>query len=136
MREKRPAALTVEDSVLRELLAVLDLASDSIILRNMGDRICYWNRGAERLYGWTNQEVYGCESHELFDTIFPEPLPAIRRKLLQDGSWKGVLDHAKKDGTRVRVATRWTLYRDVTGTAAKYVEINDRSSMNCHHSKA
>ena len=115
---------SVSDSIFRELLAALDLANDSIILRTMEDHICYWNQGAERLYGWTKREVYGRESHELFDTKFPEPLSVIRQKLVEHGKWEGLLNHVRKDGTRIIVASRWTLYRDVTGTPTKYVEIN------------
>ena len=50
---------------------MLDLANDTIIIRNFDGEISYWNQGAERLYGWTIDEVLGKNSHELLATVFP-----------------------------------------------------------------
>src|SRR5258708_3706213 len=39
--------------------ALLDLATDAIHVRDLAGRITYWNRAAERLYGWTAAEPPG-----------------------------------------------------------------------------
>ena len=36
-----------------EQAALLDKANDAILVRDLQHRILYWNRAAERLYGWT-----------------------------------------------------------------------------------
>jgi signal transduction histidine kinase len=48
----------------------------------------------------------------LFKTVFPAPLDRIEAELLHTGAWEGELVHALKDGTRVTLASRWSLLRD------------------------
>src|SRR5262249_7452581 len=42
-----------------EQAALLDKAQDAILLADLDGRIYYWNKGAERLHGWTSAEVIG-----------------------------------------------------------------------------
>ena len=44
---------------LREKASLLDKAQDAILVRDMEHRITYWNKSAERLYGWTAEEAAG-----------------------------------------------------------------------------
>jgi PAS domain S-box-containing protein len=45
---------------LREQAEIINRAHDAIIIRNFADlRIVFWNKGAERLYGWTAEERVG-----------------------------------------------------------------------------
>src|ERR1700719_3864902 len=44
---------------LREQAKLLYLAQDAIMVRDMEDRVEFWNHGAEKLYGWTAAEVQG-----------------------------------------------------------------------------
>ena len=56
---------------LRKRASLLDLAHDAIIVRNEEDRITFWNRGAEMMYGWTDKEAMGHVTHDLLKTLFP-----------------------------------------------------------------
>src|SRR5262249_47824008 len=42
---------------IHEQAALLDEAHDAICVTDMQRRIMYWNRGAERLYGWSRFEA-------------------------------------------------------------------------------
>ena len=44
---------------IREQAALLDKASDAIILCDMEPRVQFWSQGAERIYGWTASEAMG-----------------------------------------------------------------------------
>src|SRR5207244_5537682 len=61
-----------------------DLTNDAIIVRDINDRITYWNNGATKIYGYRPDEALGKVSHNLLRTEFPEPLPEIYQKLLRD----------------------------------------------------
>jgi PAS domain S-box-containing protein len=98
---------------------LLDLANDAIFVRTTDDKISYWNQGAERLYGWTSEEVLGKSPGEVFRTEFTVPLP----ETLQD-RWEGELRRTRKDGSEIVVASRWTTLRDHNGKPVGWLEIN------------
>src|SRR6202008_2631089 len=103
------------EETLREQANLLNLTNDAIFVRDGNLIITYWNRGAEKLYGWTRQEAEGQISSELLQTTFPVPLEQIKAELLSNGRWEGELVRTKKDGTQVIVASRWSLQRDDNG---------------------
>jgi PAS domain S-box-containing protein len=113
------------EAVLREQAALLDLSHDTIFVRDANNVITYWNRGAEALYGWSREEALGKVSHHLMQTIFPAPLSEITAELARTARWEGELVHAKRDGTRVTVASRWSLQRDAQGRLAGILETNN-----------
>ncbi|HEX9431556.1 MAG TPA: PAS domain S-box protein [Burkholderiales bacterium] len=113
------------EEVLLEQASLLDLTRDTIFVRDMGDTITYWNRGAEELYGWAGEQAIGQTTHQLLQTSFPEPLAQIKTELLRTGRWEGELTHKKRDGTQVMVASRWALQRDERGNAVAVLETNN-----------
>jgi PAS domain S-box-containing protein len=113
------------ENELRDHARLLDLTHDTVFVRDMSDAISYWNRGAEALYGWSRDEAVGKISHQLTQTIFPAPLDEINQELLRTGRWEGELAHTKRDGTRVVVASRWSLQRDELGRPAAILETNN-----------
>jgi two-component system, LuxR family, sensor kinase FixL len=110
---------------LREQAALLDLTHDTIFVRDVNDVITYWNRGAEELYGWSRNEAVGKNSHDLNRTVFPAPLEGIKAELIRTGRWEGQLIHTRRDGTKVVVASRWSLQRDDRGRPAGTLETNN-----------
>ncbi len=105
-------------------LDLLDLASDCIMVRDLEDRIAYWNQGAERLYGWKKDQVLGQVVHSLLQTTFPRPLAEIRDAFLREGRWEGELIQTCADGRRIIVLSRWTLRRGQADRTTAYLEIN------------
>jgi PAS domain S-box-containing protein len=105
--------------------SLLDLTHDAIFARGMDDVITYWNRGAAKLYGWSSKAAVGKVSYQLLQTIFPAPLDEIKAELLRSGRWEGELIQTKRDGTRVTVASRWSLQRDRQGSPAMILAINN-----------
>jgi len=104
---------------------LLNLTHDTIFVRDISDIITYWNRGAQELYGWTAQEAIGKHSHKLLQTDFPLQIDEIRAQLLRTGRWEGELRKTKADGSRVVVASRWSLRRDERGQPAAILETNN-----------
>jgi PAS domain S-box-containing protein len=109
---------------LRWQASLLDLTHDAIFVRDLQDTVVYWNRGAEEMYGWTSEEVLGRVSHDLTQTIFPVAHEEIRATVLLTGRWDGELVHTRRDGTRIVVASRWSLQRDAAGQPAGVLVTN------------
>jgi len=101
----------------------LDAANDAIFVGGSDEGITYWNKGAERLYGWARAEVIGKSPHELLHTDFPSPFAEIAGQRKQ-GGWQGELVHTRRDGTKVTVASRWTPLKDADGNLTGWLEIN------------
>ena len=60
---------------------LLELAHDAIIVRDVDSTILFWNRGAQKTYGWTPAEACGNVTHQILKTEFPEPLDQVYEKL-------------------------------------------------------
>ncbi len=90
---------------------LLDLANDSIILCDAQGTITSWNRGSERIYGWTKEEALGQNIHALLKTDFPEGTPDIEETLRAQSHWEGELEQIRRDGSTVRVSSHWTMKR-------------------------
>lgn len=110
---------------VRQQARLLDIAHDSIIVRDMQDRITYWNQGAARQYGFSRDEAQGRVVHELLQTVFPKPLPEIMEQLQRDNLWEGELQHTARDGSYMTVASRWVLQRGEDGEPLATLEINN-----------
>ena len=104
--------------------ALLDLTGDAIFVRNLRNEITFWNKSAEKLYGWNQREVLGRSTHELLSTVFPAPLPSIEAEVLRKGSWEGELIHKQRDGTLLTVSSRWVVQKDGSGKPVATLESN------------
>jgi two-component system, LuxR family, sensor kinase FixL len=130
------------EETLRERANLLDLTHDTVFVRDINNVITYWNRGAEELYGWTREEAVGKVSHQLTQTIFPAPLEQINAELLRTGRWEGELVHTKRDGSKVIVASRWSMHQDERGRPVATLETNNditerkRAEDALHHAQA
>jgi PAS domain S-box-containing protein len=98
---------------------LIDLSTDGIILCDSERRVISWNRGAEKMYGWTASEASGRNIDELLRVDHP----VLQSELLERGRWEGELVHSLRDGSRVTVESRHVLVKDAEGAAA-YLEIN------------
>jgi len=109
---------------LKSQAALLDLTHDAIFVRGSDGTLTYWNRGAEKLYGWSAEEAVGRKAAELLRARFcVEPAPG-NPEFLRSGRWEGEVLHARRDGTEVVVASRWSLYRDPHGKPVATMETN------------
>jgi PAS domain S-box-containing protein len=95
------------EELLQRQADLLDQSYDAILaLRIDGRGIVYWNRGAERLYGYTAAEAQGRKAHELLQTRSPIPIRDIDAQVVHRGSWCGELTHTTRDGRDIVVESR------------------------------
>jgi PAS domain S-box-containing protein len=114
----------LSQDVLKKQAAIMDLAHDAIFVKDLDNKIQFWNNGATDLYGYDANEAIGKITHELLKTKFPEQLEKIKDILYNKGSWEGELIHKSIDGLIIYVASRWSLLRDEHGKPEVILEIN------------
>jgi PAS domain-containing protein len=83
---ERTQALEQQTAVLAQQAALLDLAHDAIVVRDMQNRIVFWNRGAEMMYGWPANLALGKIASELLELESSQPIEEINAQLLQQGT--------------------------------------------------
>jgi two-component system, cell cycle sensor histidine kinase and response regulator CckA len=122
-RQTLQALLDTEQKI-REQAALINIASDAIFLCDLDNHIIFWNHGAERLYGWTAEEVSGKKASSL---LYRELLPQVAeipQVVFDQGEWQGELQKINKDDVRVIVATRLTLVRDDDGRPQSILSVD------------
>ena len=109
---------------LREQATLLDNAQDAILVRDLEDKILFWNKSAERIYGWTAGEVIG---RDLQDISYGDSLVQFedaKRIVVSTGKWEGELRQLTREGKEIIVESRWTLVRDDRGEPKSVLLIN------------
>jgi PAS domain S-box-containing protein len=94
--------LKAGEQQIREQAAMLNVATDAIIVRDLDFKIEFWNDGAEHMYGWSAAEAIGRQTIELFqvDLSLPENTNALEI-LLRQGSWQGEVYRLTKSGKEI-----------------------------------
>ncbi|MDD5701443.1 MAG: PAS domain S-box protein [Dehalococcoidales bacterium] len=104
---------------------LLENISDAVISTDMDEKIISWNKAAEQMYGWKEEEVLGRDAGDIIGTEFP---PGERdeylKSLLEHGSWRGEYIHRRKDGSPILVSGSTTLARRSPGKPDRIISIN------------
>jgi two-component system cell cycle sensor histidine kinase/response regulator CckA len=112
------------EAKIREQAALLEMAQDAIVVRDLEDRILYWNKSAERLYGWRADEVLGKNSNDFLYGGDYFRVSQANEQLLAQGEWTGELEQFTRDKKPVVVESRWSLVRDEAGRPKGKLIIN------------
>ncbi|MET0859301.1 MAG: PAS domain S-box protein, partial [Telluria sp.] len=94
--------------------SLLDKAQDAISVTGIDARLTYWNKGAQRLYGWTADEAVGKNKAELL-IVDLDQFHSAYQATLQQGEWTGELLKRHKDGHTFPVESHLTLMRNDDG---------------------
>ena len=109
---------------IREQAALLDQAQDAILVRDLEQNILFWNKGAEKIYGWSTEEVIGRNAEDILFKDHSAQFHAARQAIIQNGEWKGEMHQTRRDGKEIIVESRWTLVRDEQGQPKSILVIN------------
>ncbi|MDJ0635651.1 MAG: CBS domain-containing protein [Xenococcaceae cyanobacterium MO_188.B29] len=112
------------EAKILEQAALLDVATDAIMVRGLDHRILFWNQGAEKLYGWTKAEALKQDANELLYQESLTKLNEIQQGVKEKGEWQGQLNQVTKAGKKIVVESRWTLVKDRAGNPSSYLVVN------------
>ena len=93
---------------------LLDQVRDVLIIRDLEDRIRFWNKGAENLYGWRADEVVGQNMYDILFAERVESLDSQARCLANTREWSGELRQVTKSRANIVVESHWKLWLDET----------------------
>src|SRR5262249_54198126 len=109
---------------LREQADMINLAQDAIIIRDFKDcRITFWNKGAERVYGWSVEEAIG---ESLIDLLHApgEDREQARHHFDTTDEFHGELKQRCKGEREVIANVRATVIRNADGSPRAVLNIN------------
>lgn len=102
----------IAEDRIREQAALLDVATDAIIVHDINNQILFWNKSAEVLYGWQAQEAINKNANDILYKKGVTQLEEAYCSVLRKGEWYGELEQVTKGGKEIIVSSRWTLVRD------------------------
>ena len=112
------------DERLLQQASLLDKAQDAILVCDLNHRIIFWNKGAERVYGWEAAEVLGREIGEAIGEGDNNVIEKASEVLQHKDEWLKETAHYTKDKRKITVVSRWTLVRNEIGQPDYFLVIN------------
>lgn len=106
---------TRAERALAEQARLLDLSNDAIIVRDVDNRVVYWNRRASEFYGWSREEAIGQDLHTLLQTELEAPVEQLLVTLREHERMEREVVQVTRDGRRLTLLCRWALDRDAAG---------------------
>lgn len=108
---------------ISEQASLMDKTQDAIIERDLEGRILFWNKGAERMYGWTREDVL---SRHIGNLLYANvaKFDEANGLTISQGEWYGELLHRTQNRGDITIAARWTLVRDDEGQPKSVLAIN------------
>jgi PAS domain S-box-containing protein len=98
------------------MAAVVEYSGDAVIGKSLGDEITSWNPAAERILGYSSQEIIG----KSVDVLIPEDRAAEAKAILEKAKAGKPVEHlettrVRKDGTMLPVSITVSPIRDLDG---------------------
>jgi PAS domain S-box-containing protein len=120
-----------QEERLTLLAGVLDHTGDAVVALDAEWFITGWNAGAERLYGWTAEEVLGRHTLEVARLeMSHEQRADVRVAVVERGTWRGEVMAYRKDGAPVWVELITETLRgpdgEVTGFLGIHRDVSER----------
>ena len=108
-----------DEEVRARLAAIVESSEDAIIAKTLEGVITDWNRGAQKIYGYSAEEVLGKPINILVPPERPNEIPMILERLRRGE----VIDHYEtvrvaKDGRRLNISLTISPIRDSAGNIA------------------
>lgn len=109
---------------IRHQAQLLDAVDAAVIASDLDGAITEWSAGAERMLGWTADEIVG---HPIgATTVTPEnaaQADRVLQELKRDGHWEGELEIRRKNGPILPAMVRSTLLRTEDGAPSGFVGV-------------
>jgi two-component system cell cycle sensor histidine kinase/response regulator CckA len=114
--------------------SLLNRVDAAMVAMDVENNVTYWNKGAERLYGWSSEEAIGRSAVSLLGVDESDDLVMeIATMLANDEAWEGEWAPHRKDGVAIPVFGSVASLLDeagaFAGTVTVSVDISERKGM-------
>ena len=109
---------------IRQQASLLDKAQDAILVCDLNHQILYWNKGAERIYGWEATDVFGRHICDVLCAGDRTQSQKAQAAFETAAEWKSESRHVTNSGDRIIVESRWTLVRSEANEPDYYLVTN------------
>lgn len=109
---------------IRQQASLLDKAQDAILVCDLNCLILYWNKSAERIYGWSSEDAFGRNIGDILCADDQEHVVRAKDALEKSDEWKSESRHTTRNGENIFVMSRWTLVRNDKGEPDYYFVTN------------
>lgn len=127
---------TVEETLQNQAM-MMENVSDAVIFTDLNTIIQRWNKAAEDMLGWKEEEVIGKRMNEVVPTSYPVHSSLdLWGEFQQSGSWKGEAIQKRKDGSSVTVLSTVSIAKDKQGKPIGIIAINKDITKIKQHEEA
>lgn len=114
--------------------SLLNMLQESVVVTDINGIVTYWNSYAEKLYGWSSDEVIGKHISEVKPMLITETqIEDMMKKMIAGEKWTGKFCVKKKDRSDVHVmVTNSPIYNDsneLTHVISLSLDISDNIEM-------
>ncbi len=104
--------MTVEGSDFDFVL--MDHVGQAVMMVDANGKICFWNKAAEKLYGWAKEEVFGRDLVDIpIEDSSREEVESILKRLMAGESWSTKLVAKRKDESEfAAIVNRKPIFND------------------------
>ncbi|OSO89349.1 hybrid sensor histidine kinase/response regulator [Cylindrospermopsis raciborskii CENA303] len=114
-----------KDEKIHQQEILLDGSNDAIFIADLDyQHILFWNKAAERVYGWSAEIAMTKQIHHLFSAEKLPQLSRVLKVLTSYGNWEGELTQINKSQQEVIVASRWKLVMTFNGKHQSILVVN------------
>jgi PAS domain S-box-containing protein len=104
------------NEAFRQLAAIVESSDDAIVGTDLDGTITSWNMGAERIYGYSTEEITGRPVSVLIPPDRRTTVPDVLTRLKQGERVENFeTTHMDKDGTRIDVSLVFSPIKSATG---------------------
>ncbi|HML06122.1 MAG TPA: PAS domain-containing protein, partial [Methanobacterium sp.] len=126
MKLQKTSAQNIEE-ILHFQADILNNIRDCVIVTNLEGKIIYWNKGAEKLYGYLADEVLGQFISILYSddiTNFKRDLEYTENSIKNGVEVTGIFNGRKKDGSLVSADFRRNYLKDEEGNVIGFISVS------------
>jgi len=118
------------DLKIKEQADLLEKTSDGVVVLSIDGMIKFWNTGAEAIYEWNREEVFGKNYADIIVTDKIE-WEEINKNVLKKSDWRGTVNRISKSGKKLEIDARWTVVKDEKGLPISFLIIlTDKTKEN------